>query len=794
MTQEKLSKQTSFDISIVVFGLAALLFNILVVFQITTFPLLLYIGQAFVFAYILITPGLFLLPFLTRKRLPFGLGVSLSVALSVFSLMIIGLCVNTILPLFGIAAPLTTIPLLIAFDIFIFILFLLNDRYETAFAFHLPHFNSTSWIVIFVAALLPIIACLGAIVLNNGGSNILSLIDVALISSVVLAVVIFEKNLDESVSPVVLFLVALTLLLMNSMRGWFVTGHDILLEYHVFTLTNNAHLWNIAIFRDPYNSCLSLTILPTYLQNLMHVSNAYVFKLLTQFLGALPVVILYYISRRYVSNSLSFLAGFIYIAFPTFIVDMAFLNRQGIAFLFLGAMLIVLFSTDYFSGRARTIALFLFGTGIILSHYSSSYIAITLLICTYIINKALRFIMTRDTPLGLSKLTSRFGNKEMYREPSLLSAGVVLGLFVILILWSAVITKTSTDVVKTLEQIATTIEHPFNDEDYTGGAKYTLFQSKQVTPQELFNQFSTQAIKKAQNAPTESNLYPLSLANQYPAFPVAPINEPPIPLTLTGQKLQSVLHMNLSNLYNELKGGYAALIELLLIIGVIALGFGYGFKGNIIKKIPVEFIALSLSGILVIAGQTILPPSVINYGIYRLFQQNLIFLSLPIALVLLACISLVVRNRRAQLLIQTGILLFFFLVLSGFIPQLTGGGRAPLALDNYGFYYDAYYTHAQEVSGIDWLATQNTIKSPIQSDHYFSSVKILAYANEGAITGLLSQTIQKDSYVYLNYNNVKNGTVVEFIGPNVFYYHLSTAFLQKEKNLIYNDGGSEIYR
>jgi hypothetical protein len=63
MIRDNLSNQASFDISILVFGLGALLFNILVVFQINTFPLFYYVGQAFVFGYVLIIPGLFLILF-----------------------------------------------------------------------------------------------------------------------------------------------------------------------------------------------------------------------------------------------------------------------------------------------------------------------------------------------------------------------------------------------------------------------------------------------------------------------------------------------------------------------------------------------------------------------------------------------------------------------------------------------------------------------------------------------------------------------------------------------------------
>lgn len=792
MILKTFSIKNPFRVHLLSFVLGAIIVNIVALVSIPWLAVML-VGQAFSFFYILLTPGLFLLPFLTHKKLPFALGISISVALSIFSLMIAGLLINTILPLLGMLKPLSTIPLIIIFDVLIFILFILNDIYRSHFAIQTPNYSLKSWSIIIFSSLSPILACIGALSLNNGGSNIITMVGLGLIFLSVPILFVFKNHVDESVPPITLFLAALSLLLMNSMRGWFITGHDILLEYHVFTLTNTAHLWNMAIFRDPYNACLSITILPTYLQNILHISDAYIFKLLFQFLGATPVVIIYYLSKQYVSSAISFLAAFLFISFPSFVVDMAFLNRQGVGFLFFAAMLTALLSTEFFQGRARKIALFVFGTGIILSHYSTSYVAIALLIGAYVVNRIIRFIFSREKPQYLLRITNKFGNKEIYTESILLNLSFVLGMLAILILWSVIITKTSTSLLNTLNQIITTIEHPFSVDDYSGPAKYSLLQSTQQTPAQLFDQFSKKTIKSARIPENESNLYPLSLAQQYPAFPVAPVNEPPIPVTSIGKILQANLHFNLANFYYLIKQIYAKIIQIFLLIGFISLGLGYSFKKKVLKNVPAEFIALSVTGVGIMFAQVVLPASNIDYGLYRLFQQNLIFLTLPITLAFLAFISLLVRNYRVQLFVHMSILLSCFLIFSGFIPQITGGGRPPLPLDNYGFYYDAYYTHAEEVSSIKWLSERNS-KFPIQSDHYFSSVKILAYGNKGTITGLLSETIQKDSYIYLNYNNIKTGNVIEFIGNSVFYYHLSTDFLKKEKNLIYNNGGSEIYR
>ena len=62
-----------------------------------------------------------------------------------------------------------------------------------------------------------------------------------------------------------LALVATSLLLATSLRGWYITGHDIQAEFLAFQLTNGAQHWRWARCENAYNACLSVNILPTVL-------------------------------------------------------------------------------------------------------------------------------------------------------------------------------------------------------------------------------------------------------------------------------------------------------------------------------------------------------------------------------------------------------------------------------------------------------------------------------------------------------------------------------------------------
>jgi len=768
------------------FLLGLVLVNFIAIFQRDFF----YVGSFLSFLYIVIVPGLLLLPFLIKKHLPWMLGLAFSTALSILMLMVVGLGVNTILPFFGMDQPLTTIPLLIAFDALIYLLLSFGFIFNKKIPLDAPKLNATSWSFIGISFLYPILACLGAISLNNGGSNIFTMVAYGLAVVAIPIMIIKKEDLDPSVPALTLYMMALSFLLMNSMRGWFVTGHDILLEYHVFTLVNTAHRWSMALYQDPYMACLSLTILPVYLQNLLHVGGTYIFKFFFQFLGALGVTTIYYISRRYVSDMVAFLAGFLYISFPTFMTDMAFLNRQGIALVFFGALLFILLDLDHTDEWRRHILLFLLATGMVLSHYSTSYVAIAIFVGAYIINRILRLFIGATWPRWFSRLTDKFRNKEVHHQRVLLTIPLVIVLLGIIIVWSAVITKTSTSVSNTIEQILTGIEHPFINEDHTGVDKYSLVQSTQPTLQQQFDQLVQAKMQQAAASTPASNLFPLSLTEQYPTPILA---EPTIPVTSLGQTVESSTHVVLNTFYTEVKQVYADIIQILIGLGILGLLIGYSFRKNLFRHVPGEYIALSVSGVIILAAQTLLPSSAVDYGLLRLVQQDLMFLALPIVLVLLSLCSLLFSSSKAQLLLCSAILLFFFVMLSGLVPQLTGGARPPLPLNNYGFYYDAYYTHAQEVSSIDWIAENADPGVPIQSDVYFTNVRMLAYSDIAPLAGLYPATIQKNAYVYLDYNNVKTQTVVQDVDANLLYYHFPVSFLDNNKDLIYNNGGSEIY-
>ena len=204
----------------------------------------------------------------------------------------------------------------------------------------LTGFSKEEFRLLVAAALAVVLAVFGTNRLNNGASGHVTLIALAIVALVGVFSVRWRRFTRESVISAVIYLVSLALLLTTSLRGWYVTGHDIQQEYLVFQLTEVHGRWSMAYFQDPYNACLSITILPTELGQIINVDNPYVYKLFFQLIFALCPVLAYAIARRHFNRRISTLSVAYFVGFPTFFTDTPFLNRQQIALLFVAAGLL----------------------------------------------------------------------------------------------------------------------------------------------------------------------------------------------------------------------------------------------------------------------------------------------------------------------------------------------------------------------------------------------------------------------------------------------------------------------
>ncbi len=233
------------------------------------------------------------------------------------------------------------------------------------------------------------------------------------------------------------------------------------------------------------------------------------------------------------------------------------------------------------------------------------------------------------------------------------------------------------------------------------------------------------------------------------------------------------------------------LVKIFIIIGIPYLLFSQLKKGQINQ----EYIILSISSFFLLGVIMIAPYASISFGLDRVYSQLLVILSFSSVLGGLMFFKLFKRNLRNIFI--SGVFLLYFLFLSGFIPQILGGAVPSAQMNNSGADYDNYYTHYAEIKSNQWLFDNYQKNTYIYMDAYAGRKSLLAYkfkSQEWIKQDILPQVIRKSSYVYLSPSNISGKSVFIFLrGINVSY-NLPLRFLNENKDLIYNNKYSEIFK
>jgi uncharacterized membrane protein len=280
--------------------------------------------------WLFILPGALILSLLKLSAQTQWEKLSLSVGFSLLAVMLGALLINTTLPLFGQAHPLAVANLMPGLSV---IWLLLGGIWWWAhrrehFNVHLPAFKPGTLAVGFTGLFIVLFAVSGAISLNNGGTGLITLF-MLILTGVYLSVLVWKRHqLSEDTITAAIYCVGLALLLMMSLRGWSTAGHDVQREFRVFMLTlGNLH-WSPAAYHDAYNACLSITLLPTVIKQILGIDPTFVYKTVFQALFAFVPVVTYLIARRFTSRLVALLSAIYFVAFPTYFQDMPMLNPR----------------------------------------------------------------------------------------------------------------------------------------------------------------------------------------------------------------------------------------------------------------------------------------------------------------------------------------------------------------------------------------------------------------------------------------------------------------------------------
>ena len=136
---------------------------------------------------------------------------------------------------------------------------------------------------------------------------------------------------------------------------------------------------------------LSLTVVPAGLHAITGLSAAVILKAVYPALLALFPVLVYSVGCRVVSPRAAYLAGLVIVAQAPFIEQLPAIARQEAALLEFGALLAVMADRELHVGTRRAL-IAVFGTGVVVSHYSTAYVTIALLGLGLVVGVALAAI------------------------------------------------------------------------------------------------------------------------------------------------------------------------------------------------------------------------------------------------------------------------------------------------------------------------------------------------------------------------------------------------------------------
>jgi uncharacterized membrane protein len=720
-----------------------------------------------------------------------------SVVSAIFGLIMAGLIANTILPHVGIARPLDRGPVLVTVDVWLGAIALWRPKKFSPVIppLRLDKLQGADWIVGLLSALCIPLAVMGANRLNNGTGSGLTL-TMLFIAAIALTVMFARRDtLNPGTITAAVYFIALSMLLMTSLRGWYITGSDIQNEYAVFELTKSHGDWNISNFQNAYNACLSITILPTMLSQLLRVDDPYIFKFWFQLLFALCPLFVYRISLRHAGRTIAIIATIYFVAFPTFFTDMPFVNRQEIAYLFVGACILAATdpAVDYKAGRLR---IAVFSLGIVLTHYSTSYVFFGTLAIAWVVYKTLALIRRdrgagSDRDAGTASVEPPVKRSRGRFTPNISIVNCVL-LLAGIFLWNGVATHTAGDLTTVLSQAVQSLRGGSGDK--STDTSYSLVGgSGAQTPNQVLSAYWTSTLLEPNSQKVEPDSARVAAGlfsnKTLKAYPVTAVSQPNLPVTSLGNSIDSA-GLNVATLNSLIRAGVARLLQLFIVIGLISAFLAWRKRPS---RWMTQLIALSCGAIAIVALQVVVPVISTDYGVLRGFQQAMLVSGPLVAVGSYAIFRFLPGKWRARAVFFVAIV--FFTSLVGAIPQTLGGYPAQLNLNNSGEYYDLYYTHPQDITAVQWFQSSIASKpltSAVQMNSYTDN-ELLTFDNLNVNTNDFPTFLLKSSYLFYGYQTSTTGQSSIFVNGDLVTYNYPMGLVNSEYNRLYSSDGAMIY-
>lgn len=628
----------------------------------------------------------------------------------------------------------------------------------------------------------------GPVRINNGFGDGVSVAAMICVTALLIGLVAVDR-LSVAATELGIYCGAFGLLLLTSLRGWLITGHDIQKEYYYYQLAFGWERWEVHTFSNAFNACLSITILPVAIAKLTTISGIYVFKAVIPAVFALAPVMIFRAVRNVAPRRIAVLSAVFFVMFPTYFTDMPYMGRQEIAFVLLGCGMLVVTDTAP-RLRSRRIAFLVLMVGLALAHYSTTYVVIMVLGLGIVIDLFWRLgswrraVRLKKAAAGAqSRSARRHGNEHSFLVWWMLP--IVAGFA---LLWAGPATGTAGQLKST---ISIAMQETFGDDTgqaASSGTSFSVFGGATETDQQRLADYRAATIANSATARAKGGLLPTSMAYTA-ATPYVAAAE--APSTSFGRMLDS-LGLDVSGLNSLGRNLAAYFLQLLIVLGLIAWWLHYR---NGLKPVR-DQISLTIGALGMLVLLTVVPQLSVDYSVLRAFQQGIYFFAPFMALGLLWMFSWLKRWTMPAVCAVTAALVLF---LTGALPHFTGEYAAPLSLGNSGQYYDIYYPTVAEQTAANWLDRKvraSGSKSPsnvIQTDQY--TFNRLQTVFTGSVKSNIYPTVLSiDAYTFLGAETSETGEVTVFYRGDLITYRYPMSLLNQVYNEIYASDGVEIYQ
>jgi uncharacterized membrane protein len=706
----------------------------------------------------LLVPILFVLPgviALRALRVPGKAVASYPVyvpAASILVLLFSGLAIDLIGPLFNIEAPLHPAPLLGALEVTCFGLLACSQNAppETQIPWHLlSRPVAKAW-----PLLLPLLSAAGALRLNSGHTAGVADVAVLVVLIVGVAGFLFAPWCDDSLLMIGIFALGLAMMWSFSLRGDLVYGFDISSEYYAMEQTVSAGIWHISHPNDAYGAMLSLTILPAQLHALTGIPALLILKVVYPVTGALFPVAVFNLARRILVGRWAYMAAALVLMQQTFFQQMPALARQEIAtLLFAALVLAVLDNAQSRSTRWSFVALL--SIGVVLAHYSTAYLAITMLAIGIVFQFLESWIRKVPRITGAALIAIVVS-----------TAGASL--------WYGALTQSTSNVSQFVQMTKTQGVNLLPNQGSNLIQTYLQGEAEQQETPAQYQSYSSSYVK--QNDPFIKPLPDASEAQ----YALKPSTDPSTPVT--SQLGSSV--MNLSSLLVQ------QLLNVLAGIGALALALQ--------RKAPP--IARQI-GLLGLAGMVILTLARISGTIAQEYNPQRAFLQMMVVLAVGICWMFQRLGRRwkwTRPVILVGSALSFALFFAGTsgsgIADVAFGGGTAANLANSGDDYQEFVKTTPDLAAAAWVnqaAPQNQL---IYADNYGELLMdTVAADRSGIFDAIAPETLDQDAWVYATSANLSDNVVRALTGNISASYAFPNSFLESNFDLVYTNGSSEVF-